>query len=88
MADFQFGCPQCGKLLDANESYCGQVAQCPYCGKGIVIPRKRVVAASQSAIPKRLQRPEPGNVPADENIPQKGKNAKLKFYLSIFSSVL
>jgi len=38
--NFEFKCPQCGQMVEADESYRGQVAECPYCGKGIVIPRQ------------------------------------------------
>ena len=39
MAQFTFKCPQCGTDIEADDSLCGQVAECPSCGKGIVIPR-------------------------------------------------
>ena len=37
--NFEFTCPQCGQMVEADEAYRGQVAECPHCGKGIVIPR-------------------------------------------------
>ena len=37
--NFEFTCPQCGQMVEADESFRGQVAQCPHCGKGIVVPR-------------------------------------------------
>ena len=37
--NIEFKCPQCGKTVAADESARGQVAECPYCGKGIVVPR-------------------------------------------------
>ena len=37
--NFEFKCPQCGQRVEADESFRGQVAQCPHCGKGIVVPR-------------------------------------------------
>lgn len=37
--NFEFKCPQCGQMVEADEAYRGQVAECPHCGKGIVIPR-------------------------------------------------
>ena len=37
--NFEFKCPQCGQTVEADESFRGQVAQCPHCGKGIVVPR-------------------------------------------------
>ncbi len=39
MMNFEFKCPQCGQMVEADEAYRGQVAECPHCGKGIVIPR-------------------------------------------------
>lgn len=38
MAEFKFNCPQCGQTIEADESFRGQTAECPYCGKGIVVP--------------------------------------------------
>lgn len=40
MANFDFTCPQCGVLIEANESLRGLVLECPSCGKGIVVPPK------------------------------------------------
>ena len=39
MAEFKFNCPQCNQKIEADESLRGQVAECPHCGKGIVVPR-------------------------------------------------
>ena len=39
MANLQFKCPQCGNEIVADDSYQGQVAECPHCGKGIVVPQ-------------------------------------------------
>jgi len=39
MAEFEFKCPQCGQTIEADDSFCGQVAECPHCGKGIVVPK-------------------------------------------------
>jgi len=39
--NFEFKCPQCGQMVEADEAYRGQVAECPHCGKGIVIPRDK-----------------------------------------------
>ena len=41
MMNFEFKCPQCGQMVEADEAYRGQVAECPHCGKGIVIPREK-----------------------------------------------
>ncbi len=39
MAQIEFNCPHCGAVVNAEESMRGQVAECPSCAKGIVIPR-------------------------------------------------
>lgn len=36
---FEFKCPQCGHVVEAEESVRGEVVECPYCGKGIVVPK-------------------------------------------------
>ena len=36
--NIEFKCPQCGQSVAADESSRGQVAECPHCGKGIVVP--------------------------------------------------
>ena len=38
MAEFKFNCPQCGQIVEADETFRGQSAECPYCGKGVLIP--------------------------------------------------
>ena len=58
MAQFTFKCPQCGASIEADNSLSGQVAECPCCEKGIVIPRngvKRMVAGipPRPAVPPR-----------------------------------
>ena len=37
--NFEFRCPQCGLTVETDEANRGQVAACPHCGKGIVVPR-------------------------------------------------
>jgi len=39
MAEFKFKCPQCHEEIVTDDSYRGQVAECPFCHKGIVVPR-------------------------------------------------
>lgn len=39
MATFKFNCPQCGQAVETDEDNRGHVAECPHCGKGIVVPR-------------------------------------------------
>ena len=38
MASFDFDCPYCNGTIEADDSLCGQVAECPACGKEIVVP--------------------------------------------------
>ena len=53
MAEFQFKCPQCGQAVTADESLRGQTAQCPFCEKGIVVPRKTNLEATTSSAPQK-----------------------------------
>lgn len=55
MEQFKFNCPQCHKLVEADDSFRGQVAECPYCGKGIVIPAKVQVEPKGKIIHKQAQ---------------------------------
>ena len=48
MAEFTFKCPQCAQVIEADESFRGQVAPCPFCEKNIVVPNvKPQVAVSK-----------------------------------------
>lgn len=38
MGEFKFKCPQCSGDIEADDSFCGQMAECPHCGKNIVVP--------------------------------------------------
>lgn len=38
MAQFEFKCPHCRESIEADDSFRGQVVECPSCGKGIVVP--------------------------------------------------
>lgn len=49
--NFEFKCPQCGNAVAVDESYRGQVVECPHCAKGIVVPRNKTSGQA-------LQRPE------------------------------
>ena len=42
----EFKCPQCGQMVEADESARGQVAACPHCGKGIIVPRNGIQSKS------------------------------------------
>ena len=39
MGIFKFDCPHCRQAIEADESYCGQVAECPYCEHSIIVPK-------------------------------------------------
>ena len=45
--NFEFKCPQCGKPLSADESYRGKVIECPYCTRGIVVPKNKMNSVVQ-----------------------------------------
>lgn len=69
--NIEFECPQCGKSVKCDETFRGQVAACPHCGKGIVVPRNTTPAQehtekkkaslfvrhSQSRLSSRLNNP-------------------------------
>ena len=38
MADFEFKCPNCGNILEIDETHRGKKTTCPACGKSILIP--------------------------------------------------
>lgn len=50
MAKFDFKCPQCGESIEADDSFRGQVAECPSCGKGIVVPHADAATRYQSRL--------------------------------------
>ena len=56
--NIEFKCPQCGQTVSAEESARGQVAECPYCEKGIVVPRNAISVSS----PTSLQSPSEKSV--------------------------
>lgn len=39
MSECRFDCPQCGKPVAVDEALKGAVVVCPYCDKGIVVPK-------------------------------------------------
>ena len=49
--NIEFKCPQCGNAVAVDESYRGQVVECPHCAKGIVVPRNKTSGQA-------VQRPE------------------------------
>ena len=68
MAKFDFKCPQCGESIEADDSFRGQVAECPSCGKGIVVPRTAAAPSPKSRL-HPIQPPPPP--------PKTGKNVTL-----------
>ena len=56
MAEFQFKCPQCGQVIEADESFRGQVAPCPFCEKNIVIPSAKPPVITSRPKPKQTIR--------------------------------
>lgn len=56
MAEFQFKCPQCGQVIEADESFRGQVAPCPFCEKNIVIPNAKPPVITSRPKPKQTIR--------------------------------
>ena len=64
MAKFYFKCPQCGKSVEADDSFQGQVAECPSCKKGIVVPFR---PPSDSVKTQRIQAVPPR--PTDSQSP-------------------
>lgn len=65
MAQFEFKCPQCGQTIEADDSVRGQVAECPHCGKGIVVPRN----AANKASPNKQLRPVTRDLPPASTTP-------------------
>ena len=62
MAEFTFKCPQCGQEIEADESFRGQVAPCPFCEKNIVIPKAKTrvtVSKPKSKQPVTWKRSQP-----------------------------
>ena len=47
--NIQFKCPQCGQMVEADESAIGQTASCPYCDKRIIVPKERIQKRSTTA---------------------------------------
>ena len=44
--NIQFKCPQCGQMVETDESAIGQTASCPYCDKRIFVPKERILKRS------------------------------------------
>ena len=59
MAEFEFKCPQCDESIEADDSMCGEVAECPSCGKGIVVPRNPPDQQSSSVRLRPVKRDAP-----------------------------
>ena len=77
MAQFMFKCPQCGTDIEADESFRGQVAECPHCNRGIVIPRN----VSAELKPKGKLRPvsrDKAQLAGGANVSVSGSNGGLR----------
>ena len=63
--NIEFKCPQCGQTVEADESDRGQVAACPHCGKGIVVPRgkPRLAPVGNVGMGGRAER----SIPSEQN---------------------
>lgn len=44
----KFDCPHCGQNIEAGDTLAGAAAECPTCGKGLVVPTARTVEIQQS----------------------------------------
>jgi len=44
MAEIHFVCPKCGQKTKADESMRGQEAECPHCGKLVIVPTGRTAS--------------------------------------------
>ena len=58
MVEFKFKCPQCGGNIEADESFSGQIVDCPHCGKSIVVP----CVMDNSHAYRQVQNRSPSNV--------------------------
>ena len=76
--NIEFKCPQCGKPVTADGALRGSVVECPYCERGIVVPRSKQILRprvvedssiqSHAAIhekPRRVSRP---SVSTDDHV--------------------
>jgi autotransporter-associated beta strand protein len=50
MAEYKFGCPQCGQHILCTDAYIGTQINCPNCQKAIIVSRPKAAAAPQAAI--------------------------------------
>ena len=75
MAEFKFNCPQCGQEIEADESARGQVAKCPHCEKGIVVPRN----TQKSRLKPPMSRPRVSmDAPAEPRMPPSAQIVQVK----------
>lgn len=69
MARFDFNCPQCGKPIEADDSFCGQVVECPNCFRGIVVPQATTTEARKVRLhPIRREEPRSPQPQATGNV--------------------
>ena len=89
-------------MVEADDSYCGQVAQCPHCGKGIVVPRGKSKLgvppvppprqrSGKMTIPRRFSNPvqeNPATTPPDTVTTSPKKKRGLLFKVIIILSIV
>ncbi len=46
MAQFNFSCPHCNQLVQADDQWTGQQIQCPVCAGGIIVPQNPAAASA------------------------------------------
>jgi len=56
MNSFNFPCPHCGKLIEADNACCGVEAECPHCASIINVPeRPKIVLKKSATIESKIQ---------------------------------
>jgi autotransporter-associated beta strand protein len=56
MAEYKFGCPQCGQHILCTEAYIGTQINCPNCQKAIMVSRPRGAAPPAASPPAPVER--------------------------------
>lgn len=73
MSEFTIKCPHCQKELEATEDMAGQTAECPNCGKALVIPAqpkpKLQLRKSAPSLPRSSPPPAPPSYSAPNPAP-------------------
>lgn len=77
MAEYLFGCPQCGQQLLVDGTGLGQVMECPKCHKGIVVPKNLPEYRAQTAPETPQKREQPATGKNDERTPESAPVPKM-----------